>query len=55
MNTTDVKELPAARCLLYADGIAEKDIDRPFIAVVNSFNEITTSMPPPASTSPASS
>jgi dihydroxy-acid dehydratase len=41
MNTTDVKELPAARCLLYADGIAEKDIDRPFIAVVNSFNEIT--------------
>jgi dihydroxy-acid dehydratase len=41
MKATEVKELPAARCLLYADGIDEKDIDRPFIAVVNSFNEIT--------------
>ncbi len=41
MNTTDVKELPAARCLLYADGVDEKDMERPFIAVVNSFNEIT--------------
>ncbi len=40
MKATEVKELPAARCLLYADGIDEKDIDRPFIAVVNSFNEI---------------
>ena len=41
MKANEVKELPAARCLLYADGIDEKDIDRPFIAVVNSFNEIT--------------
>ncbi len=41
MKATEVKELPAARCLLYADGLDEKDIDRPFIAVVNSFNEIT--------------
>lgn len=40
MKATEVKKLPAARCLLYADGIDEKDIDRPFIAVVNSFNEI---------------
>ena len=40
MKANEVKELPAARCLLYADGIDEKDIDRPFIAVVNSFNEI---------------
>ena len=40
MKAIEVKELPAARCLLYADGIDEKDMDRPFIAVVNSFNEI---------------
>jgi dihydroxy-acid dehydratase len=41
MKAKEVKELPAARSLLYADGIAAKDMDKPFIAVVNSFNEIT--------------
>lgn len=41
MKPKEVKELPAARCLLYADGIKKKDFERPFIAVVNSFNEIT--------------
>ena len=40
MKAKEVKELPAARCLLYADGIQEEEMDRPFIAVVNSFNEI---------------
>jgi dihydroxy-acid dehydratase len=41
MKAKEVKELPAARCLLYADGIVAEDMDKPFIAVVNSFNEIT--------------
>ena len=40
MNTKQVKDLPAARCLLYADGIPESEMEKPFIAVVNSFNEV---------------
>jgi dihydroxy-acid dehydratase len=40
MNTKQVKDLPAARCLLYADGIQESEMAKPFIAVVNSFNEV---------------
>jgi dihydroxy-acid dehydratase len=40
MNTKQVKDLPAARCLLYADGIQESEMEKPFIAVVNSFNEV---------------
>jgi len=41
MDAKEVKELPAARCLLYADGLRREDIGKPFIAVANSFNEIT--------------
>ncbi len=40
MNSKQVKDLPAARCLLYADGIHEREMEKPFIAVVNSFNEV---------------
>lgn len=41
MNAKNVKELPAARCLIYADGVKRADIDKPFIAIANSFTEIT--------------
>ena len=41
MDVKEVKELPAARCLIYADGVKKEDMDKPFIAVANSFNEIT--------------
>lgn len=41
MKPDKVKELPAARSLLYADGLAKEEMKKPFIAVVNSFNEIT--------------
>lgn len=41
MDPKEVKQLPAAQCLLYADGVKRDDIDKPFIAVANSFNEIT--------------
>jgi dihydroxy-acid dehydratase len=41
LDAKNVKELPAARCLIYADGVKRKDIDKPFIAVANSFTEIT--------------
>jgi dihydroxy-acid dehydratase len=41
MRTKSVKQLPAARCLLYADGVKKEEMDRPFIAVANSFNEVT--------------
>ncbi len=41
MNSRKVKELPAARCLIYADGVKREDIGKPFIALANSFNEIT--------------
>ncbi len=40
MNSSDVKNLPAARALLYADGLKKEDFSKPFIAIVNSFNEI---------------
>ncbi len=41
MDAEEVKELPAAKCLLYADGLKREEIGKPFIAVANSFNEIT--------------
>jgi len=41
MDANKVKELPAAKCLIYADGIKRRDVDKPFIAVANSFNEMT--------------
>ncbi|MFH0897664.1 MAG: dihydroxy-acid dehydratase [Candidatus Bathyarchaeota archaeon] len=41
MDAQEVKELPAARCLISADGVKREDVSKPFIAVVNSFNEIT--------------
>ena len=41
MKADKVKELPAARSLLYADGLSREEMKKPFIAVVNSFNEIT--------------
>jgi len=40
MDPKEVKELPAARALLYALGLKKEDLDRPLVAVVNSFNEI---------------
>ena len=40
MNTQDVKRLPAARCLIYADGVPKEAMEKPFIAIANSFNEI---------------
>lgn len=36
----DVKKLPAAKALLYGVGLDSEEIDKPLIAVVNSFNEI---------------
>lgn len=41
MNPEEVKKLPAARSLLHADGLTEEQINKPLVAVVNSFNEIT--------------
>lgn len=41
MKPEKIKELPAARALLHADGIQKEDMGKHFIAVVNSFNEIT--------------
>ncbi|HDH27772.1 MAG TPA: dihydroxy-acid dehydratase, partial [Euryarchaeota archaeon] len=40
MNPMDVKKLPAAKALLYGVGLDSEEIDKPLIAVVNSFNEI---------------
>jgi dihydroxy-acid dehydratase len=40
MNPDDVKELPAARALLYADGLKKGDFSRKFVAVVNAYNDI---------------
>jgi len=40
-DSSQVKNLPAARCLIYADGVKKEEIGKPFIAVANSFNEIT--------------
>ncbi|MFH1256171.1 MAG: dihydroxy-acid dehydratase [Candidatus Diapherotrites archaeon] len=40
MKPHDVKELPAAKALLYGDGLKKADFKKPFIAIANSFNEI---------------
>ena len=40
MNSEDVKNLPAARSLLYADGIKQEDMNKPFVAIVNSYCDI---------------
>jgi len=40
LKSEDVKKLPAARALLFSLGLSEEEIDRPIVAVVNSFNEI---------------
>ncbi|MBN2067979.1 MAG: dihydroxy-acid dehydratase [Candidatus Diapherotrites archaeon] len=41
MKPEEIKKLPAAASLLYADGLKQDDMKKPFIAVANSFNEIT--------------
>ncbi|MCX6798758.1 MAG: dihydroxy-acid dehydratase [Candidatus Diapherotrites archaeon] len=41
MKPEEVKRLPAAEALLFADGLREEEIGKPFIAIANSFNEIT--------------
>lgn len=41
MKPNEIKHLPAAESLLHADGLKENEIDKPFIAIANSFNEIT--------------
>ncbi|MFQ5406118.1 MAG: dihydroxy-acid dehydratase [Candidatus Micrarchaeia archaeon] len=40
MKPSNVKKLPAARALLHALGLQENEIEKPFVAVVNSFNEV---------------
>ncbi|MFQ6136382.1 MAG: dihydroxy-acid dehydratase [Candidatus Hydrothermarchaeales archaeon] len=40
MEPKDVKGLPAVRALLHALGLGEGEIEKPIVAVVNSFNEI---------------
>lgn len=40
MKPEEIKKMPAARALLYGIGLDEEEIDKPFVAVVNSFNEI---------------
>lgn len=41
LKSEQIKHLPAAEALLHADGLGSDEIDKKFIAVVNSFNEIT--------------
>ncbi len=41
MGPEEIKKLPAAASLLYADGLKQEEMNRPFIAIANSFNEIT--------------
>ena len=41
MELDQIKHLPAAEALLYADGLKPEEIDKPFIAIANSYNEIT--------------
>ncbi len=41
MRQEEIKRLPAAEALLYADGVKAAEMDKPFIAIANSFNEIT--------------
>ncbi len=40
MDSKTIKELPAAKSLLYADGIQKEQIKKPFIAIVNSHCDI---------------
>jgi dihydroxy-acid dehydratase len=40
MNPREIKNLPAAKALLYGVGLDEEEINKPIIAIVNSFNEI---------------
>ncbi len=40
MDTNQVRELPAARALLYAGGLKKDDFKKKFIAVVNAYNDI---------------
>jgi dihydroxy-acid dehydratase len=40
MDSEDIKNLPAAKSLLYADGIKKEDMNKPFVAIVNSFCDI---------------
>ncbi len=41
MDAKEIKHLPAAEALLHADGLKHVEIEKPFIAIANSFNEIT--------------
>ena len=41
MKPSEIKRLPAAAALLHADGLREEEMQLPFIAIANSFNEIT--------------
>jgi dihydroxy-acid dehydratase len=41
LDATQIKNLPAARALLFADGLKQEEISKPFVAIANSFNEIT--------------
>ena len=40
MQPSEIKELPSARSLLYADGYSDGELNKPIIAVVNSKNDI---------------
>ncbi|MHA2407618.1 MAG: dihydroxy-acid dehydratase, partial [Candidatus Ranarchaeia archaeon] len=40
MQPSEIKELPSARSLLYADGYSDTQLKKPIVAVVNSKNDI---------------
>ncbi len=40
MKPDEIKKLSAARALLYGIGLDEEEIEKPIVAVVNSFNEV---------------
>jgi dihydroxy-acid dehydratase len=40
MEPKEVKNLPAAKALLYGIGLDDEEIQKPIVAIVNSFNEI---------------
>jgi dihydroxy-acid dehydratase len=40
MDSAQVKELPAAKSLLYADGLKKEQMKKPFIAIVNSHCDV---------------
>ncbi len=40
MTPLEVRKLPAARALIHALGLSSSDVQKPFVAVVNSFNEV---------------